>query len=235
MSRLWLFAVLLLGSPFAAQAQGDAPFCVYSSRGLQCRYSTADQCRWAAGRDAMCVPNPAGTAGQTQKSMGPMGIYQHIQDEYDRGRREAQERREHEARVQLLEAQAQAVAAGAPGGGQRSPLPRRMSVGLTGETFGELAKNCQRLVDASEGRTLNQSFADDAAAVYCWGFVDGFLQQNAHMGQVSGWCPDAHGTDVDQVIRRMMPAAIEAPALQSMRPAQGLARLLAFLAPCGSR
>lgn len=104
-------AVLLL--PEIAVAQ--APFCVVSSYGEDCNYYDAKQCQQTAGwRNGMCVARQKPQGQQLQL----YDIAGSAQRGAEAGQRMRLEREEHEARMRVLNAQADAIrSAGAPASG----------------------------------------------------------------------------------------------------------------------
>lgn len=119
MNALCLIGTLGVLGVTNAQAQGQAPFCVVAGGYTQCRFYDAPACRRnAASVGGMCVANQQ--QAQAQPSFSPLDAMRHIQEQGERGRRAAMERREHEARMHAL--QAQQAASVAP------TLPASMSV-----------------------------------------------------------------------------------------------------------
>lgn len=108
-----LFTIFLLAVlPAAASAQ--APFCVVTGGGENCSYIDANVCRQvAASSNGMCVARAELRSQQQPQLLLPNAV-----DSYQRGaefgQRQRIEREEHEARMRLLNAQAEAAKAPAP-------------------------------------------------------------------------------------------------------------------------
>lgn len=237
MKRVIVIALWLL-LPGAAIAQ-QAPFCVVSGAGQQCHYYVMQSCQSAARTfQGMCVANqqpatlPASPPPQPrQPYQSPGQLYMpdiggSFADGVERGRRAKQEREEHEARMELLRAQTEAVKASTAATPIDSP-----TMPPTNKTFGELAEKCQRLADGVNGIAISDDFSADAAAMYCWGYVDGFVHRQTLASEEWRSCPGGRINPLELIEK--MPAAIQAaPSLGEKPPATGLALLLKAIAPC---
>lgn len=101
--RRIVFAALL-AMPVIAGAQ--APFCVVSANGEDCNYYDANQCQQTAGwRNGMCVARQK-TQGQQLQMYDIAGS---AQRGAEAGQRMRLEREEHEARLRVLDAQADSL------------------------------------------------------------------------------------------------------------------------------
>lgn len=107
MKHVLVFAIALAATSHVARASGNAPFCVVTSYGENCWYYDANQCADQATRQrGMCLHK--GQA-QQQPANNPLDISGSYQQGYSFGQQMRLQREEHEAKMALYKAQAEAA------------------------------------------------------------------------------------------------------------------------------
>ncbi|MCI4567568.1 Rap1a/Tai family immunity protein [Lysobacter sp. CFH 32150] len=181
----------LLSGP--AVAQMAAPFCVYSSGPPQCFYFDVQSCQTAArSLGGMCGPNNQAPAPAQIRAQPVTPQIQHpdIAGSFQRGMAEGQrqriEREEHQARMALLEAQAQAARsqtseAIVPPTAQPERYVGVVSAPDDARTAKSLADGCA-VANAILDGTADTKFGSNRqserliTAGICYGYIEGFIQ-----------------------------------------------------------
>lgn len=243
-----LLAFVLLGFPAISMA--DAPFCLVSSSGFQqCTYWNLQACRSAAqSLGGMCAANvqPQPQAQIVQPAAPQANGFQqgfdnatagptYMQRQLEASRRAAQEQRESEARVRLLDEQIRAqrlqadnaqaeqarqVVQNSPGPAPASLSP---SAAVDPSSAKALANSCQVYIDIESGEADSKYSSDSSSDVaartmqagYCIGFINGFVSgysTGAHKPELQACVPKA--VTNAQIARVLVKRMGEAPEFE---------------------